>query len=152
MHSLLSFLRYHPQLVILPGSKVWQLQIDINILSASGGGNLHDVLSLAIRSAIWDLKIPKTRQVVYIKPGINAKDDEKEVDEDSGMKALLKGRKGVSRSGKRPVNGNQAGAADFELLDYEADGGDSLRDRENLPSSITLNLVGQQNLFAVWLH
>lgn len=71
--------------------------------------------------------------------GKAAADDEE--GEDVGMKALLKGRKGAKSDQDK-----QATAADFELLDYEADTGDSLKDRETLPVTITLYLVSTNYL------
>ena len=62
-------------------------------------------------------------------------DDIAEDGADAGMKSLLKGRKVTD--GKK----NGKGAADFELVDYEADAGEPLQGRETFPLSITLNLV-----------
>lgn len=56
--------------------------------------------------------------------------------EDAGMKSLLKGRKGNADAQK-----SDKGAADFELIDYEADAGEPLQGREDFPLSLTLNLV-----------
>lgn len=144
-NSLVSSLLSHKQLVILPGSKCWHLNFHISILSTSGGANLHDVLSIAIKSALWDLRIPRTRRVEFVKPsGGNNVDDIVEDGQDAGMKSLLKGRKKgayAQKSGKA--------AADFELIDYEADAGEPLQGRENVPLSITLNLVSNRCHFSV---
>ena len=58
------------------------------------------------------------------------------------MKALLKGKKGALDLRKGSAGGKGTGAADFEILDYEAEAGEQLNDREKLPLSLSLNLVG----------
>lgn len=136
--DFISYLSTHPQLNIIPGSKCWHMQVHITFLSVGGGGNLHDVMSMAIRSALYDLKIPRTRPVAFMQSGGaqgKAAGDE-EQGQDTGMKALLKGRK-VAKT----QQDKQATAADFELLDYEADTGESLRDRATLPVTVTLYIV-----------
>ena len=141
----------HPQLVILPGAKSWHLAVHVTVLASEGGGNLHDVLGVAIKSALWDMRIPRTRAVQHVRPahlqdhqgqsgalgaagdaeagGVEMEDGA----QDTGMKALLKGKKRAPQRGQ--------GGADFELLDFEADAGAPLQGREDLPISITLNLV-----------
>lgn len=61
---------------------------------------------------------------------------DEEEGEDAGMKALLKGRKGT-----KTQQDKQATAADFELLDYEADTGEPLKGRDTLPVTITVYMV-----------
>ncbi|CAD6571680.1 MAG: hypothetical protein CYPHOPRED_004546 [Cyphobasidiales sp. Tagirdzhanova-0007] len=146
VHLLTSSLAHHPQLVILPFQKYWQLHIDISILSSGGGGNLYDILSIAVRSALWDLKIPRTKPVAYVKPGSKARGDDTEEGGESGMKALLKGKKGALDLRKGSAGGKGTGAADFEILDYEAEAGEQLNDREKLPLSLSLNLTPQSHL------
>lgn len=114
------------------------MQLHIDFLSVGGGGNLYDIMSIAIRSALYDLKIPRTRPVAYMQSGAaqgKAAGDEDE-GEDVGMKALLKGRKNA-----KTQQDKQATAADFELLDYEADTGEHLRDRDSLTVAVSLYLV-----------
>merc|ERR1712093_326789 len=141
VHSLTSTLAAHPQLTIIPGIKYWQLIIDITLLSAEGGGNLHDTVSIALKAALYDLRVPRTRQVTYVKPGSGtdkkaaAGDDRADLEGDVGMKALLQGRKAAL-----DARGAKGGPADFELLEYEADSGEPLKDRDSLPVSVTLNL------------
>lgn len=134
-NSLISALLSHKQLVILPGSKCWHVSFHISVLSASGGANLHDVLAVAVKSAIWDLRIPRTRRIEFVKPAGQAGDTADD-GQDAGMKSLLKGRKGKTDAEKIAK-----GAADFELVDYEADAGEPLQGREHFPLSIALNLV-----------
>jgi hypothetical protein len=113
------------------------VQLHITVLAVAGGGNLHDVMSMAIRGALYDLKIPRTRPVTFMQAGAQGKSAEDEEEgEDVGMKALLKGRKGA-----KSQKDKQAAAADFELLDYEADAGEHLRDRDHLPVSISIYTV-----------
>lgn len=114
------------------------MQLHATFLSVGGGGNLHDTMSMAIRSALYDLKIPRTRPVAYMESGSqNKAAGDNEEGEDVGMKALLKGRKGAAKT----QQDKQAAAADFELLDYEADSGEPLKDRETLPVTVTLYIV-----------
>lgn len=146
VHTLTAALLANPQLIIVPGIRHWQLIIDIALLSAEGGGNLHDVVGIALKSALYDLRIPKTRQVTYVKPGsgIEKKAAAGDVDAgnegDVGIKALLQGKKAAFEA-----RATKGGAADFELLEYEADAGEPLKDRDSLPVSVTLNLVSRRN-------
>lgn len=121
--TLFSSLALHPQLMILPHRKAWTLNLETIILS-SDGGNLHDVLTLAARSALYDLKIPRTRGVGY--------QDNRTLDNEelSGMKGLLKGGKA----------GKKNNEVDFELESYW-DQGAPLDGREDLPVCVTLNVV-----------
>lgn len=138
----------HKQLVILPQSKSWHLQINTTVLSSDGGGNLYDILAVAIRSALWDMRIPNTRPIAYVKAkpagrtaaGASTAEDE-EMDVDRGMEALLKGRKGGAGKAKQAETAGSS--ADFELLDYEAGSGQHLTNRNDLPVSITMNLVSR---------
>ena len=109
--------------MILPHRKSWTLNLETIILS-SDGGNLHDVLTLAARSALYDMKIPRTRGVGY--------QDNRTLDNEelSGMKGLLKGGKA----------GKKNNEVDFELESYW-DQGAPLEGREDLPVCVTLNVV-----------
>ena len=148
----------HPQLVILPGAKSWHLAVHVTVLASDGGGNLHDVLGVAVKSALWDMRIPRTRAVQHVRPAhlqgqgqSSAADGDAEAGgvemedgaQDTGMKALLKGKKRAPQRGQ--------GGADFELLDFEADAGAPLEGREDLPISITLNLVRPCLRSLLWL-
>ena len=140
--------RMAAQLVILPKSKSWHLHIHIALLSSAGGGNLYDVLSVALKGAVYDLRIPKTRQIEHInphsanKPGEASLGDKADDDaEGGGMEALLKRRKTTKNKKGGPNSRADNTAADFELLDYEGDAGLPLRDRDDFPLSLTLNLV-----------
>lgn len=44
-------------LVVIPGQQVWVLNVDILILEC--GGTLMDAISVAVKAALYDLKIPK---------------------------------------------------------------------------------------------
>lgn len=110
------------------------MQLHATFLSVGGGGNLHDIMSMAIRSALYDLKIPRTRPVAYMQENKAVGDEEE--GEDAGMKALLKTRKKA-----KTQQDKQATAADFELLDYEADTGEPLQGRDALPVTVTLYMV-----------
>jgi exosome complex component RRP42 len=131
MSTLFAFLSSQPQLNIIQHKKAWLIHLDALVLSADGG-NLYDALIIAARSALWDLKLPKTRGIGYNSAPNLAEDEEnQERDVDMvGFSALLKG-------GKRG-KGNEI---DFELESYW-DEGEPLQDRELLPVSVTLNLVG----------
>lgn len=121
--TLFSSLSSHPQLIILPHRKTWSLNLETIILS-SDGGNLTDVLVMAARSALYDLRIPVTRGVGY--------QDNRALDNDelSGMKGLLKGGKA----------GKKSKEVDFELESYW-DEGKPLQGREDLPVCVTMNMV-----------
>ncbi|XP_065161292.1 exosome complex component RRP42-like [Atheta coriaria] len=48
-------------LCIMKGRKCWKLYIDILLLECAG--NLFDAVSLAVKSALWDTRIPKIKSV-----------------------------------------------------------------------------------------
>ncbi|XP_017778507.1 PREDICTED: exosome complex component RRP42 [Nicrophorus vespilloides] len=50
------------KLCILKGSKCWKLYVDILLLEC--GGNLYDAVSLAVKAALWDTRIPLVKSVV----------------------------------------------------------------------------------------
>merc|ERR1712072_740219 len=95
--------------------------------------------TLAVKSALWDLKIPKTRGVAYQQQ--QSKTGETEHQDESrdmlGMKGLLRsGPQSKARSGKN-IN------VDFGLESYW-DEGNPLSNRDELPVAITLNLSGKE--------
>lgn len=118
--ALSSSLTPSSQFTIVPNKKSWLLNIDALILS--NAGNLFDAVFIAIRGALWDLRIPRTRGIE-----INSRDPDSLEGERDTMKELLNERKRVD-------------AVDFELEDYWDDG-DHLLNRNALPVAITLNLV-----------
>ncbi|KAG8900925.1 hypothetical protein FRC00_010127 [Tulasnella sp. 408] len=119
-----------PQLVIIPKKKRWNLNIEAVIISDSG--NILDTLVIAARAAMWDLRVPRTRNLDFQRQtGRPKTDDAMEIDEGKGD-ALGSAVKGA-RAAKKP-------AGDFELEDYWDDGS-PLKDRESLPVCVTLNLL-----------
>lgn len=126
--SLSSALTPSPQLTIVPSKKAWALHVDALVLADSG--NIFDTIMLAIRAALWDLRIPRTRSV-EIERVKDAEEKDQDGDSAMGMKALLK-----QRTSRRPV----ARGAEFDLEDYW-DEGEPLRNRDALPIGMTLNLV-----------
>ncbi|KIO20480.1 hypothetical protein M407DRAFT_136783 [Tulasnella calospora MUT 4182] len=119
-----------PQLIIIPKKKRWHLNLDAVIISDSG--NILDTLVIAARAALWDLRVPRTRNLDFQRQTKRpTTDDAMEVDE-SKRDALGSAVKG-SRVAKKP-------AGDFELEDYWDDGS-PLKERESLPVCVTLNLL-----------
>ncbi|EJT99346.1 ribosomal protein S5 domain 2-like protein [Dacryopinax primogenitus] len=117
------------QLLIVPRRRAWQLSVDALLLSY--GGNVTDVLFAAVRAALWDLRVPKTRNFVYDTP------DAADSALGPGLGGFRIERAGVldhARGLRRPE------AADFELEDG-SDEGVPLEGRELLPVCITLNLL-----------
>lgn len=110
------------QLTIVPRKKSWCLNIEALVLADCG--NIFDAILIAIHGALWDLRIPRTRNVEF-----EAKTERDEAGNQDIMKALLKQRRKVTTG------------AEFDLEDY-SDEGDHLRNRNTLPIGITLNLVG----------
>lgn len=117
-------LQNHPQLSILPGRRAWQIILDLTVFAADGG-NLLDASAAAARSALNNLRIPRTKPIGLSKEGGKASK--------SGIASLLKPG-ATSR-----VKGKQR-ATDFELESYY-DEGVPLKGAEDLPVSVTLNLV-----------
>lgn len=108
------------QLTIVPNKKCWLLNVDALVLSDAG--NIFDALFIAIRGALWDLKIPRTHGIQF-----DSQPPGKSGGEGDIMKDVLRERR-------------RADAIDFELEDYWDDG-DPLANRDSLPIAITLNLV-----------
>jgi exosome complex component RRP42 len=123
-----------PALPITP-SLSFHYIIDALILSSSSG-NLTDALFLSVRSALFDLKIPRTRNVAY-----EAK-EEKDAQGDSDMAGIKGAALGKKKDKKGEAGMRQAAGAEFEIEDYW-DEGDPLEDRvrEELPVCITMNIV-----------
>ncbi|KAG9004283.1 hypothetical protein FRB90_011010 [Tulasnella sp. 427] len=119
-----------PQLVIIPKKKRWHLNLEAVVISDSG--NILDTLVIAARAALWDLRIPRTRNLEFQRQTARpATDEDMQVDEPKGD-ALGSAVKG-SRVAKKP-------AGDFELEDYWDDGL-PLKGRDVLPICVTLNLL-----------
>ncbi|GAA96162.1 hypothetical protein E5Q_02823 [Mixia osmundae IAM 14324] len=144
--------RVRDQLIILPGKRRWSLAIDVIVLGASGG-NLYDVAFMAVRAALWDLRIPRTRSTALLnqrrKPGEDGEQPGSSVAQPGGdMSAFLKG----TADGIRKKNLKTAGrVVDFELDDSESLG-DQLDERDQLPVCVTLNLIHQEPFLDATLH
>lgn len=117
-------------LTILPGRKAWLLNLDAVVLSDAG--NIHDVLFMACRAALWDTRIPRTRAVEYRsgETGVETQDQDTEMSDI--WKAAIRTKKATR-------------AADFELEDYW-DQGARLSGRSKCPVAITLNIVSYTSL------
>lgn len=115
--------------------------IDSLILSSSAG-NLADTLFLSVRSALNDLKVPRTRNVAY-EAVLRSEEVEGENDMAGIKGAAMGAKKKVDLRGGEKV----ARGAEFEVEDYW-DEGDLLEKsvREGLPVCVTLNLVGRRRL------
>lgn len=130
LHQTLSHPSLHPSnLGILPRRKSWLLNLDIVVLSDSG--NIYDVLFMAARAALWDTKVPRTRNVEYkarkgtAGSGAQVGSRDMDVDEDT-----------TSGFDTRHITN----ATDFELSDYWDDG-EVLDGMDRWPVCVTLNLV-----------
>ena len=121
-----------PNLVIIPGKKAWLLHLDVTILSDAG--NVYDVIFMAVRAALWDTKVPRTRSIQYTS-GKPARSADEAVHED-GTNA------GISSFDTR----QHAAATDFELVDT-SDDGEPLDGKDRWPVCVTLNIVSQNLLF-----
>ena len=115
-------------LVIVPGSKAWAVKVDAVVFA--DGGNVVDCLMLACRAALWDTKVPRTKQVAYRAPPRH--DTQRDMDTDPDAGAAETGSLGTKSVSK---------ATDFELTDYW-DEGEMLSGREAWPVCVTLNVVG----------
>lgn len=126
-----------PQLVIIPNGKRWRLSLEVVIISDAG--NILDALVIASRTALWDLRIPRTRGVEYRKTP--QQDSTMDVDRPSSSGDAFKSAvgKGMTKY-DGGSGGRKGGGADFELEDYWDDGA-PLKNREALPVCVTLNLV-----------
>lgn len=142
-------LAHHPQLVILPApqTKVWRVYVDLIILSAgTSTGPLYDAVTLAARAALWDLKIPKTRGIAFQSKSKSKQEPSQKEAAAAGSSTMdidqteMLGMKGLLRSGRGGTKAAAGSEVDFELESYW-DEGAPLKDREQLPVAITLNLV-----------
>ncbi|KAG9024979.1 hypothetical protein FRB95_010826 [Tulasnella sp. JGI-2019a] len=139
--TLVTSIRTHitEQLIILPNAKAWHLSVEAVIISDSG--NILDALVIAARTALWDLRIPRTRSVEYRK---TVQQDEAMTDSDDRPDAFKTAiGQGVSKYGGesgKSGGGKKGTGADFELEDYWDDGV-PLKHRERLPVCVTLNLL-----------
>lgn len=113
-------------LTILPGRKAWLLNLDAVVLS--DGGNIHDVLFMSCRVALWSTRVPKTKAVEYRDSAQKrAAGEGDDVEMADIWKASVQTKK-IAR------------AADFELEDYW-DQGEPLAGRSLCPLAVTLNVV-----------
>ncbi|ELU44925.1 3' exoribonuclease family domain-containing protein [Rhizoctonia solani AG-1 IA] len=123
--ALASFLIPNPQFTIVPGYKSWLIHVDSLVISDAG--NLVDVLWMAIRGALWDLRIPRTNPVSF-----RTRDSDKAIRGGDAFSSAVKS--------KYQSAGGKSGAGDFDLPDYWDDG-EPLNNRDSLPVSITYNLL-----------
>ncbi|CAE6415361.1 unnamed protein product [Rhizoctonia solani] len=123
--ALTPFLIPNPQYTIVPGQKSWLVHVDSLVISDDG--NLVDVLWMAIRGALWDLRIPRTNPVSF-----RARDSDKVARGGDAFGGAVKS--------KYQSTGGRSGAGDFELPDYWDDG-EPLKNRDALPVCITYNLL-----------
>ena len=119
---LTSALTPSSQLTVVPQRHSWLLSIEAIILADDG--NAIDAVMIAIRAALWDLRIPRTKEVQFVSRVTNS---ETGVGSSDALKDLLKERKRVDPD-------------DFELED-SYDDGEPLHGRDRLPVCVTLNLV-----------
>ncbi|CAE7124075.1 unnamed protein product [Rhizoctonia solani] len=115
--ALTSFLTPNPQYTIVPGYKSWLVHVDSLVISDDG--NLVDVLWIAIRGALWDLRIPRTNPISF-----RTRDSEKATRGGDAFGGAVKS--------KYQSTGGKSGAGDFELPDYWDDG-EPLNNRDSLP-------------------
>ena len=125
------------QLIIIPGKKAWTLYVDAIVLAFEG--NIHDALFIAVRSAIWDTRIPRTKSIAYTAPPSASKTSKSEPAPLGGSDPT-----GPVAEGDLDVFGIKgmvkSKAVDFELEDYWEEG-DVLKGRDDLPVCVTLNIV-----------
>lgn len=106
----------------------------IDVLINQTGGNLVDTLFLSVRSALCDLKVPRTKNVAF-EAAILEEEGESDM---AGIKgAALGNKKKLDRRNKA-----YAAGAEFDLEDF-GDEGEYLPAsvRDSLPVCITLNIV-----------
>lgn len=134
-----------PLLPSLPitSSLSFHYTIDSLILSSTAG-NLTDALFLSVRSALSDLRVPRTRNVAY-EATQTATGDDILVEEKSAMAGIKGAAQGGKKSKQRVERGGGkavALGAEFEVEDYW-DEGDMLEEkvRDALPVCVTLNVV-----------
>lgn len=123
--TLTPYLTPNPQFTIVPGHKSWLVHIDSLVISDDG--NLVDVLWMAIRGALWDLRIPRTNPVSF-----RARDSDRATKGGDAFGGAVKS--------KYQSAGGRSGAGDFELPDYWDDG-EPLNNRDALPVCITYNML-----------
>jgi len=126
-------------LVIVPGKKVWAAKLDAVVFA--DGGNVVDCLMLACRAALWDTKVPRTKQVEYRAPRRHPTQGDLAMDADVD--------RGVEEKGGLEAKG-LSGATDYELTDYW-DEGEALGGRESWPVCVTLNVVRALPFFSILL-
>ncbi|KAI9570057.1 ribosomal protein S5 domain 2-like protein [Boletus coccyginus] len=131
---LLESILAHPSLrptnlVIVPGKKAWAAKLDAVVFA--DGGNVVDCLMLACRAALWDTKVPRTKQIECRAPRRHPIQGDVAMDEDVDG--------GVQEKGGLEAKG-VSGATDFELTDYW-DEGEALGGRESWPVCVTLNVL-----------
>lgn len=148
LNSIFSPLGSSKQLKI-SSTQTWALYIDVIVLSASAG-NLMDVMCLAVRAALSDLKIPKTRELGYqiqkpARPTIDGMQVDISADksgmDDLGIKSFLNSRKPLVAGTPGPGGGK---AINFELQDTDGNLGDRLINKDDIPVVITVNVLGDQ--------
>lgn len=115
-------------LSIIPHKKSWLLNLDCIVLADAG--NIHDVLFIAARAALWDTRVPLTRPIEYKATARETGD----IGDESGLD---------TRQSKQV-------AADFELKDYWNEG-EILDGRDHWPLCITLYLVGLTSIIKIHL-
>ncbi|KIY68212.1 ribosomal protein S5 domain 2-like protein [Cylindrobasidium torrendii FP15055 ss-10] len=122
LHETLSHPSLHPaNLSIITGKKYWVLHLDVVVLSDAG--NIYDAIFMAAYAALWDTKVPRTRNIEY-KTRRTQRDGDMDVDEDTASGFDTR---------------NISKAADFELQDYW-DEGEVLSGRDAWPIAVTLNI------------
>lgn len=138
--SLLLFPLLSPFLPTLSLSPLlaFHYTIDILILSSpTPPSSLSPLILLATRAALWDLRIPRTKETVYEAP------EQKEGDGDLdkyGIKSIVRGDRKARRRG-----GGREGK-EFELEDFGDDGVELEEEiRMALPVCVDLYLVRKRN-------
>ncbi|KAI8459720.1 hypothetical protein BY996DRAFT_4575655 [Phakopsora pachyrhizi] len=130
------------------------IYIDVVVLNCSAG-NLLDVICLAIRSALFNLKVPKTREISYnlfkthiLSEPTMIKDEEEKVDgtdlteEMMGIKGLLRDGNRINRSKK--LGSDNLKSVDFELVESDGNQGEVLKNLDEIPLIVTLNILEGQ--------
>ncbi|TIA96962.1 hypothetical protein E3P96_03495 [Wallemia ichthyophaga] len=110
-------------------SKWFRLQMSAALMSAENcsSSSIIDTLFLAVKMALSETRLPRTRPLVFEAQGETAGENINEDLEKFGLKTGGSGNKNRS-------------AADFELVDQWHEG-DPIPGIDNLPLSITLNVV-----------
>jgi len=116
-------------LSIIPYKKSWLLNLDCIVLADAG--NIHDVLFIAARAALWDTRVPLTRPIEY--------------------KATAKETGDIGDESGLDTRQSKQAAADFELQDYWNEG-EILDGRDHWPLCITLYLIGTRHFLDATLQ